>query len=1316
MSVSSLPEWKQLLLERKRREEEERERREKEEEEKLASMPAWKRGIIQRRKAKQENVGDRERDKDISLLPVDLRSPPDALSDTDSSVTVNLGSDLSLSPDPGQWLDAAEPKPGSQVYLETIVPVHENPFIRTQSSWRKGREADVGNELEVKEKPSPRCQDAEPARGRDIELKIERFMDLTQGWDKEKSRDRSLGRENAREGPEKEKKQQKEFVKDAPREQEKEIHLPPGPFPPSGPCLRTIRADNIIIIEQDKGGGDEQRGRPEEDQQGKRGMKMDLREILAGGGSVTEIRASEVLIIKPSASPEERAQGGKGREDRDVKSSVESLGRELRSDMSWLRDKEKERPWGQATVINKDDRKDSSDDCVFVERGGRVSQLLSKFGQHPKPPSRSKSSDNFLQPGWRKYSEDQDEQQSEERRSDGRNASLRTVPKRSFSFSDRVIGGGVENGDGRCYERTHSDRSAAPWADVAGTARLRLGCARFSDKDRFGKQRDVKTEEDKGGVMQNREGEMWKKHRSELKKVESMDKRAAGKVGDADGDRGFTVASVKNTEGVSFARRVTIRQDGRARADREVRLLAREKSLDKDSETEGQTEAHVGDKVLREDGSKTLPEGCDAGPASGDLPSPREAQHRHDSACNECSSLLCTAADQVHQRGAEWSGTGPQGPYLTYSVLSQQTENLISKIEKLGDTTVYLNERGERVYKAAPEVTRENQQEAQTGNLTHDATPRSPRRTAPIGIPQGPLEIQIPRSVFYVAEDVPERRKNERQSSDGQDGEAGQKVETRDSWKVGKPLSRIESLREKIRQRELEKQRQREARDGDGSEAAAAGDAQPGEDRYEQKGGEAAKQREAVAHMQTRPIEAEMGQEEAAEQTSMTARDVRREVSVLKTYPQLPVSVPHSQDDGGEEVTGESTAAASEVTSDRSQKPEDEDEPLKDVEEQLGRHRGQSESTEEEEEEDKGLSQEDAVSYTTPVESAQPLSSSPPLPSSLAAMSRIYNLNTVGSRSALCLRDRTVDVPSSLHLVKVKPLISSSQQGDIKALTGESVCGVQRQIDQFQLKEQEAPKSSTNTSSKDRETKGQQSPKGGLKQQKEEEESPKLKPKESPQRNSSQTPQPKQTITVTPSFVRSQSPDNTLKPTNCAPTPASSPSSSSPASSPSVSPSPSPSPKLFTIRSSSGAHVKRGATITVTPKKPAVAAAAPTVRPTPAEPAKGPSQQATPAADEPVKKRYPAVEEIEVIGGYQNLEKSCLVKNKVTPKRGKVCFDEDQLEQVCEYPSENSMLERSERLRGEDEGEGGGGVLLKSIKSVEITTEQRLRVGESFPR
>lgn len=65
-----------------------------------------------------------------------------------------------------------------------------------------------------------------------------------------------------------------------------------------------------------------------------------------------------------------------------------------------------------------------------------------------------------------------------------------------------------------------------------------------------------------------------------------------------------------------------------------------------------------------------------------------------------------------------------------------------------------------------------------------------------------------------------------------------------------------------------------------------------------------------------------------------------------------------------------------------------------------------------------------------------------------------------------------------------------------------------------------------------------------------------------------------------------------------------------------------------------------------------------------------------------------------------------------------MCFDEDQLEQVCEYPSENSMLDRNERLQGEeaceDEGEGGE-VVFKSMKSGEIAAETRLRVGQCHP-
>lgn len=125
--------------------------------------------------------------------------------------------------------------------------------------------------------------------------------------------------------------------------------------------------------------------------------------------------------------------------------------------------------------------------------------------------------------------------------------------------------------------------------------------------------------------------------------------------------------------------------------------------------------------------------------------------------------------------------------------------------------------------------------------------------------------------------------------------------------------------------------------------------------------------------------------------------------------------------------------------------------------------------------------------------------------------------------------------------------------------------------------------------------------------------------------------------------------------------------------------------------------------------------------------AKAPTQQTmTPNADEPAKKKYPAVEEIEVIGGYQNLERSCLVKSKVTPKRGKVCFDEDQLEQVCEYPSETFMLtssplpydlEKKEKEANKDDGEGEGAALvLKSMKSRGTATGARLKVDGSCPR
>ncbi|KAG7500953.1 phostensin isoform X2 [Solea senegalensis] len=1390
MSVSSLPEWKQLLLERKRREEEERERRGKEEEEKLANMPAWKRGIIQRRKAKQDSVGDRERERDVCLLPVEVRSTPsDGLSDTDSSVTANLGSDMSLSPDPGQWLDE-DPRSVSQVSVETIVPLHENPFILTQSAWRKGRDADVGNESDLKEKE----------RGQDMELKMERFRDLSEGREKERSWDRSQGRErdNGRERWENDKSQWKESVKDAMRDKEflkgrkddgeEETDSPSGSgsYSPLVPSLRTIRADNIIIIEQDRKGDEERRGRwrevegerPEEEHQGKRGMKMDLREILAGKGSVTEIRASEVLIIKPSASPEERTTGGKGREDGETKCSMhvrkESNGRELRADMSGMREKEKEpvkgkeRPWGQATVI-KENRKDNLEDNMFVEKGGRVSQLLSKFGEHPKPPLRSKSSDNFLRPGRRKNSGDEDDQQSEERSAEGRNV----LPKRSFSFSDRVISA-KENGldDERCYkrktqEREHSDKRVAPCVDVADLqketpAKSKVPCTRLLDKDRFGKCRDGYVKNDEKGSLQRRheaEPRISIQNRSEVKKVEPIDTRAPKTSGDGGGDEGFMVASVKNTEGISFARRVPIRKEGKSRAEIEAKLVSGEKSLVREVSVEKEAEVgntRVSDLVRRDEFESTIPPETLQNyltAASTDMASPcltDESHDRPDPSFTDCSRLLCTVTDRAgdpHPR-PEWSG-----PHLTHSVLSWHADELIGKIEKIGDTTVYSNTGGEVAYRPAHELKKEITKEGQlyiddaSESLIQDLMPRSPKRIPP----PVPLEIQIPMTVFYVAEDMVERKKTLGQNNEGQDWEGGQGVERRDSWRIGKPLSRIESLREKIRQRELEKLRQKEKLDGEGSVAAEISDCQTAGESYDERGAEIEEEWEAAAHVRKKLSEADTVQEDTAAQASMAAFDVTQEV--LKMCPQLPVSVLHSQAVRGEEVTSgyataataAAAAAAAEVISDSSQTSEDDDEPLKHEEEQLRYHRSQHNSGEERETEEHELSEEeDGEEYISALNPTQPESLSPPHPNSLAAMSRIYNLETVGSRTGLCLRERTVDI-SPVHLVKVTPHISNAQQGENKTLSGEDICGVQkiqRQIEQFQLKEQEALKSytSSNFPLRDRKTR-QESPKDLLKykikdnvktQEKDQSES---KDKMSPQRVWSPTSQVKQTITINPSFLRSQSPDNSLKPLDCAPTPASSPSSLSPTQSPSDSPSPTPSPTLFSVRSASGGQVKRGATITISPKRHGAAGGGGGTGSTTGSTSTGPTPAATPsqqpqmspAVAEPVKKKYPTVEEIEVIGGYQVLEKSSLVKNRAMPKRVTVCFDVDQLEQVYEYPSETSMLvaglhaqdlgrQQGEGAQVEDADVDGGVITSKSTKIVGTAMGRGLRVDESCPR
>ncbi|KAJ8346993.1 hypothetical protein SKAU_G00283940 [Synaphobranchus kaupii] len=70
-----------------------------------------------------------------------------------------------------------------------------------------------------------------------------------------------------------------------------------------------------------------------------------------------------------------------------------------------------------------------------------------------------------------------------------------------------------------------------------------------------------------------------------------------------------------------------------------------------------------------------------------------------------------------------------------------------------------------------------------------------------------------------------------------------------------------------------------------------------------------------------------------------------------------------------------------------------------------------------------------------------------------------------------------------------------------------------------------------------------------------------------------------------------------------------------------------------------------------------------------------------------LKKRYPAVDEIEVIGGYLSLGRSCLSKAGSSGKKLKISFNESVLASTFEYPSESSLWDSEEEDRDREEEE-----------------------------
>nr|XP_056716495.1 taperin [Euleptes europaea] len=70
-----------------------------------------------------------------------------------------------------------------------------------------------------------------------------------------------------------------------------------------------------------------------------------------------------------------------------------------------------------------------------------------------------------------------------------------------------------------------------------------------------------------------------------------------------------------------------------------------------------------------------------------------------------------------------------------------------------------------------------------------------------------------------------------------------------------------------------------------------------------------------------------------------------------------------------------------------------------------------------------------------------------------------------------------------------------------------------------------------------------------------------------------------------------------------------------------------------------------------------------------------------------LKKRYPTVNEIEVIGGYLSLDRSCMSKSGSRRKKMKISFNETSLQTMFEYPSESSLVEAEEEEEEEEEEE-----------------------------
>lgn len=1262
MSISSLPEWKQLLLDRKRKGEETRERQVREDEKRLASMPAWKREVIQRRKAKQEGDGGAQ--------TMDGR----AITENTSEVVLPKGS----------WSTCAEgfrngPEPQSQVSVENIGPVQHNPFILSQNVWRGDRREcreDLGPDSRAEGRDGVRrTGEGDPLKEEHCEEFGSCQRDYNIDCDGEKHQNvkcKTTG--NGGDGL---------WRKGGGDREQKD----PGTEYPvcslSIPCLRTIQAENVITAEL------------EISATGKKVLRNKRREEEMKPWASVKDRSE---AYQPMYSERKGSRSGTGaNEERHEKEEViDALGEKeevpgedkarsrMKASRIWsnvqVKTGEKEAKAGRS--IREDMEAGAS-----VENFGHVSRLLSKFGEQYKRPLQSKSMDCFIshdEGGGRGSMEEEsalrereswaqrmmriDDEDCIERKVVELKYSGRWAPQmEGFRESRRAKGDEWEHSEmvhQGCYQLSIQREPSPPTEtgvggdlDV-GEGVSELGGMGKAQEKEWDREREDSSRLVKGidalAVFGARDTEMTLRYNEERKDGE-MERTWLGAAQRM--PRESEMAHHEEEEEVPAVRRkgqphrninvVPERQD----------ILGEEKSRNESLFTEPRGSSHTESKrpMCDMDHHRRLPEGRSREkiPESGDE--------------GACTTL---AHGPFHGGGkADMDGA------LSRSHADRE------------DTKGVLDGNQDRALASTMDSSK-------LGNA------------AVVG------EVLIPRTHFYVR-DRGSKLCFARQGKQ----ERGKVSVGRGNWEAGQPAVCFESLQEAIEQSGSEKvmEGEGESRIGLGSRwepyAREEEDMQGKERKMEEDG-----RRELERALRVREVvdQQQVGRE--GKETVISAGSERvgkiqrgpcvytsgslgviQEVGLPKPSPPLPASVSPLQLLLAAKAEARASSAATLVAAASPHIQERQEQEKQHVEDSDSGQKGKR-FTEEGGKDEKECAQSPSPSLTTSID-VPPSSSSATLPF-VVNMSRIYNQKPVVPRSTLSISERKTENMSpalkaqgreSLLESHCLPLTQDNLQPKGEILEQQSLprmelkptwwqaCqrkpkeemntrGQEAQMETVQqqvklLKLEPEPQAPSEASNQQELLKGSHlGLKDGSKPSPLLQQYQKVNQQTFPKdQETSNGTQPTQQMSNQKLPLRQQSPNQCQLSRSFTVNPKSSPvlenppqlqeckdvvTSSASLSPSSSSPSTLPNAPLFSLRNISAGPGKRGNTITIVPRRP-LAAGKPATDPGANRTA---PQTQTPISGDASKKRYPTVEEIVVIGGYKKVEKSCLSKHGKTPK------------------------------------------------------------------